>query len=63
MAYLATDLNGSEKIFEEYPKAVKETWLPWDGLSFFIYLPKGTIKKIIGRDLTFDDEPVELEAD
>lgn len=25
------------------------------------YLPKGTIKKIIGRELTWDDEPVKIE--
>ena len=25
-----------------------------------IYLPKGSIKKLIGRDLTWEDNPVEL---
>lgn len=28
-----------------------------------IRLPKGTIKKLIGRNLTYDDEPVELKSD
>jgi hypothetical protein len=28
-----------------------------------IYLPKGTIKKLIGRDLTWSDEPVELKEE
>jgi hypothetical protein len=27
------------------------------------YLPKGTIKKIIGRELTWEDEPVKIEED
>lgn len=26
------------------------------------YLPKGTIKKLIGRELTWDDEPVKYEG-
>ena len=26
-----------------------------------LYLPKGTIKKILGYDLTWEDEPVKLE--
>lgn len=25
------------------------------------YLPKGSIKKLIGKELTWDDEPVELK--
>lgn len=28
-----------------------------------IRLPKSTIKKLIGRNLTYDDEPVELKND
>lgn len=29
----------------------------------YINLPKGTIKKLIGRKLTWNDEPVELKSD
>jgi hypothetical protein len=25
-----------------------------------VYLPKGSIEKLIGRELTWDDEPVEI---
>ena len=28
-----------------------------------IYLPKGSIKKLIGRDLTWEDEPGELKEE
>ena len=28
-----------------------------------IFLPKGSIKKLIGKDLTWEDEPVELKED
>lgn len=32
-----------------------------DKLDFIIALPKGSIKKLIGRDLTWEDEPVKYE--
>lgn len=35
-----------------------EDWC--DGGDYFI-LPKGSIKKLIGRDLTWEDEPVNLD--
>lgn len=28
-----------------------------------IYLPKGSIKKLIGRELSWEDEPVELKEE
>ncbi len=34
-----------------------------DGMCYYnasVDLPKGSIKKLIGRDLTWEDEPVEL---
>ena len=31
-----------------------------DFYSGAIQLPKGTIKKLLGRELTWEDEPVEL---
>lgn len=30
-------------------------------LNVSIFLPRGTIKKLIGRELTWEDEPVELK--
>ena len=30
-------------------------------LNVSIFLPRGTIKKLIGRELTWKDEPVELK--
>lgn len=36
------------------------------GLHYFnrmVILPKGSIKKLIGRDLTWQDEPVELKEE
>ena len=31
--------------------------------SKYVLLPKGSIKKLIGRELTFEDEPVELKEE
>lgn len=34
----------------------------WGAYPQWAYLPKGTIKKLIGRELTWDDEPVKYEG-
>lgn len=67
MAWVAVHKNGEESIFECEPKRTR-TNNYWVDEQFFgegyydsdISLPKGSIKKLIGRDLTWEDEPVEL---
>lgn len=66
MAWLCTDGNGDEKIFDYKPiRYKKESFNFWSDLFYnknvAICLPKGTIRKIIGRDLTWLDEPIELK--
>lgn len=34
-----------------------------DDSSMAIRLPKGSIRKLIGRELTWEDEPVELKEE
>ena len=76
MAWVAVDAYINECIFQDKPKRVGNWWEDaiyesFDGqggrlvLHHFsdIYLPKGTIKKLIGRDLTWSDEPVELKEE
>lgn len=60
MAYVAVDKDGSEWVREKYPvrDIDDEFWLS-DGDS--VELPKGSIKKLIGRTLTWEDEPVNLK--
>ena len=73
MAWLAVDSKGSETIFAEKPIRSKfNVWLVRVVFSMnpdsetitndtsFIRLPQGSIKKLIGRDLTWEDEPVEI---
>ena len=59
MAWVAVDIDGDEIIFDDKP----ERYIPayWDCRSERLILPKGSIKKLIGRELTCNDEPVKLE--
>ena len=61
MPYLAVDKIGVEVIFQDKPSRVANTWCV-DGFRIEdrVYLSDGTIKKLIGKDLTWEDEPVEI---
>lgn len=64
MAYLAVDKNGEEWIYEKKPYRLPQTQT-WNDSTVFgkncINLPNGTIEKIIGRKLTWNDDAVKLE--
>lgn len=57
MAWLAVDSDGTEYIYGAQPSREGTRFM-----SYFecIHIPKGTINKLIGRELSFTDEPVEL---
>lgn len=57
MAWVSVDKFGEELISRTEPFKVGDYWI---GDSIF-HLPKGSIKKLIGIDLTSDDEAVELK--
>ena len=63
MAWLCVDKHG-EFIFETKPIRSKKhsCWALQSrhGMCSVIKLPKGTIEKIIGKYLTWEDEPVKL---
>ena len=61
--WLAVDSDGTEKLF--YKKPVREpnkrTWTYLrEGGDTIIELPKGSIKRLIGKSLTWNDEPFEF---
>lgn len=67
MAWVAVDKNGTEWIFENEPSRYPDcddgvqddsVWL--DLTEWAIPLPKGSIYKLIGRELTWNNNPVEL---
>lgn len=63
MAYLCVDKSG-EYIADNVPVRDFFEWEGWEDVygdsCTLILVPKGTIKKLIGRDLTWEDEPVEI---
>ena len=63
MAYLCVDREG-EYIADNIPTRNFFEWSGWtntDGETCtLISLPKGTIKKLIGREMTWEDEPIDL---
>lgn len=61
MAWVAVDKNGDEVLFDFEPERYNSLWV--EDVGDDIYLPKGTIKKLIGKDLTWQDEPVELKEE
>lgn len=64
MAWLACDEDGSEYIYNIKPIRGNVSFLPsiYEGkLDDIFKLPKGSIKKLIGRELKWEDSPVELK--
>ena len=59
MVYFAVNKNGDETIHNEKPFRYEGRWLGGDRHVYSIYLPKGTIYKILGYELTWGNKPVE----
>lgn len=59
MAWVYCDKIGGEKISPEKPMRIADLWICKQMLN----LPKGSIKKLIGRELNWNDEPVELKEE
>lgn len=62
MAFVAVDKDGAEWIYDVIPTRHKNTedWRCDCDIDSQIELPKGSIAKLIGRELTWSDEPVEI---
>ena len=58
MAWVATNANGLEFLFREKPYRSG-----YSGIGGCILIPHGSIKKLIGRELSWEDEPVELKEE
>jgi len=66
VVWLAVDEDGAECVFECIPVLVEPEPLEWvtsEIGSQYLLLPQGTIEKLIGRKLTWEDEPVEYRGD
>lgn len=62
MAWVAVDKDGTEAMYHHKPYRSKECFNLYF-IKLRIELPKGSIKKLIGRDLTWEDNPVELKEE
>lgn len=65
MAWVAVDFYGTEWISENKPIRDNPDYF-WTRQYWFFYLnkvrlPKGTIKKLIGKELSWKDKPIELK--
>lgn len=61
MAWVAVDKDNTEYIYEDEPLRT-EIGCWWSYLGV-VRIPNGNIKKLIGRKLSWNDEPVELKED
>lgn len=61
MAWVCVNSFGTELIFETEPHKEAYSWRDDYGYCRCIEMPCGSIKKLIGRELSFTDEPVELK--
>lgn len=69
MAWLAVNKNGDEIISPDKPTRWGDEWADMDDVCFesecvavdmTLILPKGSIYKLIGKDLEWGDEPEKL---
>lgn len=67
VTYFAVDSDGTEVCFNDEPvrsDGVFDVWnVPEDiyNNTNNVCLPKGTIKKLTGKQLTWEDEPIAIE--
>lgn len=59
MAWYAVDLDGSECRYEFRPIRTTDVWLI-NGEGKIDALPSGTIKELTGKELTWEDEAIEV---
>lgn len=61
MSFLAVDKSGEELFFHKRPVRWRDEWIiNEDDLEDALVLKDGTIQKLIGRRLSWEDEPVEI---
>ena len=59
MVWYAVDLDGSECRYEFRPIRTTDVWLI-NGDGNIDVLPSGTIKELTGKELTWEDEAIEV---
>lgn len=64
MSWVAVDKDGQEYVYKRMPFRTfgRDVW-QIDRGNEFVMIPKGSIKKLIGRDLTWEDGTVEIKGE
>lgn len=63
MAWLTVNKYQKEEIFQYKPISKRGFWYAYNRFNYFsagIDLPNGTIEKILGHELTFENSPIEI---
>lgn len=64
MTWVCVGFNGEERICQSKPTRYDDRyWMMNPICNDSVCLPKGSIKKLIGRELSWDDSPVKLKED
>jgi hypothetical protein len=68
MAYVSVTTSGNEYLHDTKPTRKTVDWeniqdtMWYNHTGHSIKLPKGSIKKLIGREITFNDGPINLKS-
>lgn len=62
MAFVVVNKNGEEWVFEDRPYSINGYW-ETTGILKANRIPKGSIRKLIGKDMSFKDVPIELSLE
>lgn len=63
MTWVCVNYIGMEFVFDSEPHRIDFGWRDDKGGCRCLMLPKGSIKKLIGRELSFYSDPVELREE
>lgn len=68
MAWVSVNWNGDEYIYEKMPERFYHRWKPTfceyeNRVYDYVELPKGSINKLIERELSWSDDQIELKEE
>lgn len=61
MAWVACDKDGETNIFKILPNRSSACGGSWGTSGYYVTIPNSIALKIIGKTITWEDEPVELK--
>lgn len=63
MAWIAVDADGTAYKYNKKPIRATDCWMPdHSDTSTCVAIPMATVKTIIGKNMNWSDQPVEIEV-